>query len=70
VTATSLNDLTGPGGRRDRRASGLGFAMAKRFVRDGAVRVLCNNAGVVKSGRAWKRTQGDWQWVLGVAPRA
>jgi NADP-dependent 3-hydroxy acid dehydrogenase YdfG len=44
--------------------------MAKRFVRDGAVRVLCNNAGVVKSGRAWKRTQGDWQWVLGVAPRA
>lgn len=32
----------------------------------GAAHVLCNNAGVVKSGRAWKLTLDDWNWVLGV----
>jgi NAD(P)-dependent dehydrogenase (short-subunit alcohol dehydrogenase family) len=32
----------------------------------GAVHLLCNNAGVVKSARAWDLTVDDWQWVLGV----
>jgi NAD(P)-dependent dehydrogenase (short-subunit alcohol dehydrogenase family) len=36
------------------------------FARFGAVHVLCNNAGVVKSARAWALTVEDWQWVLGV----
>lgn len=36
------------------------------FERFGAVHVLCNNAGVVKSARAWALTVEDWQWVLGV----
>jgi NAD(P)-dependent dehydrogenase (short-subunit alcohol dehydrogenase family) len=36
------------------------------FERFGAVHVLCNNAGVVKSARAWDLTVEDWQWVLGV----
>jgi NAD(P)-dependent dehydrogenase (short-subunit alcohol dehydrogenase family) len=36
------------------------------FDRFGAVHVLCNNAGVVKSARAWDLTVDDWTWVLGV----
>lgn len=32
----------------------------------GAAHVLCNNAGVVKSARAWALTLDDWNWVLGV----
>jgi NAD(P)-dependent dehydrogenase (short-subunit alcohol dehydrogenase family) len=36
------------------------------FDRFGAAHVLCNNAGVVKSARAWSLTVEDWQWVLGV----
>lgn len=36
------------------------------YERFGAVHVLCNNAGVVKSARAWDLTVEDWQWVLGV----
>jgi NAD(P)-dependent dehydrogenase (short-subunit alcohol dehydrogenase family) len=36
------------------------------FDRFGAVHVLCNNAGVVKSARAWALTLDDWTWVLGV----
>lgn len=36
------------------------------FERFGAVHVLCNNAGVVKSARSWALTIEDWQWVLGV----
>lgn len=36
------------------------------FDRFGAVHVLCNNAGVVTSGRTWALTLDDWTWVLGV----
>jgi NAD(P)-dependent dehydrogenase (short-subunit alcohol dehydrogenase family) len=32
----------------------------------GAVHVLCNNAGVVKSAPTWSLTLDDWNWVLGV----
>jgi NAD(P)-dependent dehydrogenase (short-subunit alcohol dehydrogenase family) len=36
------------------------------FAAFGAVHVLCNNAGVVKSARTWALTLDDWEWVLGV----
>jgi NAD(P)-dependent dehydrogenase (short-subunit alcohol dehydrogenase family) len=36
------------------------------FEAFGAAHVLCNNAGVVKSSRAWSLTLDDWNWVLGV----
>ena len=36
------------------------------FDRFGAVHLLCNNAGVVKSARAWALTLDDWKWVLDV----
>jgi NAD(P)-dependent dehydrogenase (short-subunit alcohol dehydrogenase family) len=36
------------------------------FDRFSAVHVLCNNAGVVKRGRAWALTRDDWNWVIGV----
>ena len=36
------------------------------FKTFGAAHVLCNNAGVVKSGRAWNLNLDDWNWVLGV----
>jgi NAD(P)-dependent dehydrogenase (short-subunit alcohol dehydrogenase family) len=36
------------------------------YARFGAVHVLCNNAGVVKSARTWDLTLDDWNWVLGV----
>ncbi|WP_409329682.1 SDR family NAD(P)-dependent oxidoreductase [Trujillonella humicola] len=36
------------------------------FARFGAVHLLCNNAGVVKSARPWALTVDDWRWVLGV----
>jgi NAD(P)-dependent dehydrogenase (short-subunit alcohol dehydrogenase family) len=32
----------------------------------GRVHVVCNNAGVVKSARAWDLTVEDWRWVLDV----
>jgi NAD(P)-dependent dehydrogenase (short-subunit alcohol dehydrogenase family) len=32
----------------------------------GAVHLLCNNAGVFQGGVSWKRTDADWDWVLGV----
>jgi NAD(P)-dependent dehydrogenase (short-subunit alcohol dehydrogenase family) len=32
----------------------------------GAAHVLCNNAGVVKSARAWELTIDDWRWVIDV----
>lgn len=38
-------------------------AAAKRF---GAVHVLCNNAGVTLTGRAWRFSIEEWQWLLGV----
>ncbi len=32
----------------------------------GAVDVLCNNAGVSATGRAWEHTKDEWEWALGV----
>ena len=36
------------------------------FARFGAVRLLCNNAGVALCKPAWEIAAEDWAWVLGV----
>lgn len=36
------------------------------FVTFGAANVVCNNAGVVKSARAWTLTDADYRWVIDV----
>jgi NAD(P)-dependent dehydrogenase (short-subunit alcohol dehydrogenase family) len=41
----------------------LAVAVEERF---GAVHLLCNNAGVVKSAPVWDLTLDDWKWVLDV----
>jgi NAD(P)-dependent dehydrogenase (short-subunit alcohol dehydrogenase family) len=43
-------------------------ALAERaFAVQGAVRLLCNNAGVVgRFGPVWEQTPADWDFVLGV----
>ncbi len=32
----------------------------------GAINILCNNAGVIRSGTAWEQSEDDWTWMLGV----
>ena len=34
--------------------------------RFGSVHVLCNNAGVTLTGRTWKFSVEEWEWLLGV----
>jgi NAD(P)-dependent dehydrogenase (short-subunit alcohol dehydrogenase family) len=34
--------------------------------RFGAVHVLCNNAGVTLTGRTWRFSLEEWEWLLGV----
>jgi NAD(P)-dependent dehydrogenase (short-subunit alcohol dehydrogenase family) len=36
------------------------------FSMFGQVDLLCNNAGVFQSGRAWEPSLDDWSWSLGV----
>lgn len=48
------------------RAEDVDRLADEAFGRFGAVHVLCNNAGVVKSARSWDLTVEDWEWVLGV----
>src|SRR5579864_2075209 len=36
------------------------------FAAFGTAHVICNNAGIGSGGAAWKVTQKDWDWVLGV----
>ncbi|HLK40300.1 MAG TPA: SDR family NAD(P)-dependent oxidoreductase [Polyangiaceae bacterium] len=36
------------------------------FATFGTAHVVCNNAGIGSGGPAWKVTQRDWDWVLGV----
>lgn len=42
-------------------------ALAERTIsRFGAVHLLCNNAGIVRGGRAWELSLNDWDAVLRV----
>lgn len=41
----------------------LAAATAERF---GGAHVLCNNAGVVGRGDAWRGPMSAWEWVIGV----
>ncbi len=42
-------------------------ALAQATLRTfGAVHLVCNNAGVLTTGRTWEHTTDDWAWVLGV----
>ena len=36
------------------------------FATFGTAHVVCNNAGIGSGGPAWKVTQQEWDWVLGV----
>ena len=48
--------------RSDRRAvEALADETLRRF---GAVHVICNNAGILKSGRSWELSVDDWNTVL------
>lgn len=38
----------------------------KAYASFGAVHLLCNNAGVVKSAPAWELTDDDWRWIVDV----
>ena len=49
--------------RRRRRCGGSPTPPSSAF---GQVDLLCNNAGVFQGGLSWERSEGDWDWVLGV----
>lgn len=70
--AQAAEDLAGRGGEVHAVAGDVSRADdVERLAqlargRLGAVDLLCNNAGVSKSGLTWELTEHDWQWVLGV----
>lgn len=70
--AQAARDLTGRGREVHALAGDVSRAddveRLAELARDrlGPVDLLCNNAGVSKSGLAWELTEHDWQWVLGV----
>jgi NAD(P)-dependent dehydrogenase (short-subunit alcohol dehydrogenase family) len=39
---------------------------AAAFDTFGGAHLVCLNAGVFQAGVSWKRTEADWDWVLGV----
>jgi NAD(P)-dependent dehydrogenase (short-subunit alcohol dehydrogenase family) len=39
---------------------------AAAFDTFGGAHLVCLNAGVFQAGVSWKRTEADWEWVLGV----
>ncbi|HEV3266744.1 MAG TPA: SDR family NAD(P)-dependent oxidoreductase [Acidimicrobiales bacterium] len=47
-------------------ASSVRALADESFSRFGQVDLLCNNAGVFQSGRAWEPSLDDWNWSLGV----
>lgn len=70
--AAAVDNVAGPGREVHALAGDVSraddVARLAELARDrlGAVDLLCNNAGVSKSGLAWELTEHDWQWVLGV----
>ena len=52
--------------RRHGRGPSVEALADAAYDRFGAVHVVCNNAGVVTRGAAWKQSLEDWNWVLGV----
>ena len=42
---------------------GLAETSLKNF---GSVDILCNNAGVSVTGRAWEHSRAEWEWAIGV----
>ncbi|HEY5208410.1 MAG TPA: SDR family NAD(P)-dependent oxidoreductase [Stellaceae bacterium] len=43
-----------------------GRAADKAFAAFGSVHLLCNNAGVARTGNIWEITESDWEWTIGV----
>jgi NAD(P)-dependent dehydrogenase (short-subunit alcohol dehydrogenase family) len=48
------------------RAEDVERLAASTYEAFGAAHILCNNAGVVKSARAWELTIDDWRWLIDV----
>jgi NAD(P)-dependent dehydrogenase (short-subunit alcohol dehydrogenase family) len=47
-------------------ASSVGRLADETIRRFGAVHVICNNAGIIRSGRTWEISLADWNAVLSV----
>jgi NAD(P)-dependent dehydrogenase (short-subunit alcohol dehydrogenase family) len=41
-------------------------AADRAFAAFGKVHLLCNNAGVARTGSTWEIAESDWQWTIGV----
>jgi NAD(P)-dependent dehydrogenase (short-subunit alcohol dehydrogenase family) len=58
AVASTVVDVTDPD-----QVDALATAVLSRF---GAVHVVCNNAGIIRTGRAWELSLDDWRAVLDV----
>jgi NAD(P)-dependent dehydrogenase (short-subunit alcohol dehydrogenase family) len=47
-------------------AASVDSLAAAAFDTFGGAHLVCLNAGVFQAGVSWKRTEADWEWVLGV----
>jgi NAD(P)-dependent dehydrogenase (short-subunit alcohol dehydrogenase family) len=43
-----------------------GRAAERAFAAFGKVHLLCNNAGVARTGAVWEIAASDWEWTIGV----
>ncbi len=41
-------------------------AAERAFSAFGKVHLLCNNAGVARTGHTWEIAESDWEWTIGV----
>lgn len=44
----------------------FGSAADRAFSAFGKVHLLCNNAGVARTGPTWEIADSDWEWTIGV----
>jgi NAD(P)-dependent dehydrogenase (short-subunit alcohol dehydrogenase family) len=58
TVASAVADVADPG-----QVDALAARAVDRF---GAVHVVCNNAGVIRTGRSWELSREDWDAVLAV----